>query len=459
MEVRPTGEGGPRRSAAGAEDYNTIDPPLWRTMYTKLPRRWLPAVFGFMWAGIPTPAGNWPAWRGPMGTGVANETHLPLHWGEHENVRWRAPLPAPGNSTPIVWGTRVFITQATDGGRQRGLWCFDRKTGALLWQREGTVAGTETTHERNPQGSSSPVTDGERVVAWFGSAGVVCYGLEGKELWRRDLGPQRHIWGWGSSPVLQGNLCFLNFGPGEPSFLLALDKNTGREVWRVAEPNANSGETKPGEDKPVWAGSWSTPLWIQAGGRDELILSWPNRVLGFEPASGRELWSCTGLNPLVYTSPLYDPSTGIVVTMGGFNGMALAVKAGGSGDVTLSRRLWHQDRTRQRIGSGVIHEGFIYVLDDPGVAECVELETGKGLWEERLRGPAATSDNWSSMVVADGRLYAINQGGDAFVLRANPKFEMLATNSIGEPTIASMAVAGGEVFIRSHEALWCIGGE
>jgi outer membrane protein assembly factor BamB len=256
---------------------------------------------------------------------------------------------------------------------------------------------------------------------------------------------------------LHGNLCFLNFGPGEPSFLVALDKKTGKEIWRVAETNADSGEKKPGQEKAVWAGSWSTPLVIKAGGREELILSWPRRVVAFEPKSGQELWSCAGINPLVYTSPLYDKEKEILVAMGGFMGMSLAVKAGGVGEVTETRRLWHHPKTKQRIGSGAIHGGHIYILNDPGVAECFELETGKLVWEERLRGPGAKSDNWSSMVLADGRLYAVNQGGDAFVLKASPKFEVQATNSLGEATIASMAASDGDLFIRTHKALWCVG--
>jgi outer membrane protein assembly factor BamB len=409
-----------------------------------------------VWTEQPVRAENWPAWRGPAGTGVANEPNLPLRWGTNQNVRWRAPLPERGNSTPIVWDNRVFVTQALEAEKRRALMCFDRATGRLLWQQGVKVEASETTHDTNPQASSSPVTDGERVIAWFGSAGVYCYDLQGKELWRRELGPQKHIWGWGSSPMLQGNLCYLNFGPGEPSFLVALDKKTGNEAWRLAEPNADSGEKKAGQEKAVWAGSWSTPLVIKAGGREELIMTWPQRVVALEPRTGKELWSCGGINPLVYTSPLYDPRTEILVAMGGYSGMSIAVKAGGSGDVTASRRLWHHPKTKQRIGSGVIHDGHIYIHNDPGVAECFELETGKLIWEERLRGPAANTASWSSMVLADGKLYVINQGGDSFVLRASPKFELLATNPLGETTMASMAVSDGDLFIRTHKGLWCL---
>jgi outer membrane protein assembly factor BamB len=403
-------------------------------------------------------ASNWPAWRGADGTGVAQEKNLPLHWGTNENVRWRMPLPERGNSTPIVWRNKVFVTQPVEAGKRRTVMCFDRASGKLLWEQSVRAAANETTHDTNPQGSSSPVTDGERVVAWFGSAGLYCYDLAGKELWHRELGPQKHIWGWGSSPILHGDLCYLNFGPGEPSFLLAVDKKTGKDVWKVSEPNADSGEKKPGQEKAVWVGSWSTPVVIRAGGREELILTWPKRVVAFEPKAGRELWSCGGINPLVYTSPLYEPSKEILVAMGGFNGMALAVKAGGAGDVTETRRLWQHPKTKQRIGSGVIHDGHIYILNDPGVAECFELETGKLVWEERLRGPAAKSDNWSSMVLADEKLYAVNQGGDGFVLRASPRFEVLATNSLHEATIGSMAASDGDLFIRTHKALWCFRG-
>ena len=147
---------------------------------------------------------------------------------------------------------------------------------------------------------------------------------------------------------------------------------------------------------------------------------------------------------------------GIVVAMGGFGGMALAVRAGGNGDVTGTHRLWHHPKTKQRIGSGVIEDGHIYILNDPGVAECYELKNGKLLWEERLAGPGADNSSWSSMVLADGRLYAINHSGDTFVLKASPKFELLATNALGEPANASLAVSDGNIFIRTHKALWCI---
>jgi len=407
-------------------------------------------------------AGNWPAWRGPHGTGVCDEQNLPLHWSTSENVRWRVPLPERGNSTPVIWGNRVFVTQAIEKGslakegkHRRTLLCFDRSNGKLLWQTGIDVSEKEPTHETNPYCSASPVTDGERVIASYGAAGLYAYDLDGKEIWHRDLGPQRHIWGNAASPVLYGSLCLLNFGPGERTFLIAVDKTTGKTVWQHDEAGGDSGEKKPDQPKPAWIGSWTTPVISRVEGHDELLMSFPSRLASFDPRTGKERWSCRGLNPLVYTSPLY--SDGVAVAMGGFGGSSLGVKTGGEGDVTEKLRLWQVPRNKQRIGSGVISGDYIYILDDPGIAECIELRTGKVVWEPRLKGPGAKSDNWSSMVLSADKLYAINQSGDAFVLRASPKFEVLSTNSIGETTIASIAPSNGELFIRSYKALWCIG--
>lgn len=399
-------------------------------------------------------AANWPAWRGPAGDGVTTETDLPLKWSATENVTWKTPLPGPGNSTPVIWGGKIFLTQAEDDGKKRSLVCYDRKDGHEFWKRTVSAEKPELTHGTNPQCSPSPATDGTLIVACFASAGVLCTDMDGKELWRRDLGEQRHIWGSGASPVLAGDRVFLNFGPGPAQTLYCLDKKDGHILWKHAEPGGASGETPSGGGKAEWTGSWSDPLQRRIGERDELLMTWPGRVCAHDPATGKELWTCKGLNPLVYTSPVF--TDGIVVGMGGYNGSALAVKAGGTGDVTASR-LWLAERTRQRIGSPVVYEGHLYILTDPGIAECRKVSDGKIVWEERLKGPGPTGDNWSSLVRSGDRLYAVNQGGDAFVFRAAPKFEVLATNPIGERVIASIAVSDGQLFIRSHKNLWCIG--
>ena len=418
---------------------------------------WLQAAL-FIGSLYQSSAANWPAWRGPHGTGVCEERNLPLNWSTNENVRWRVPLPERGNSTPVIWGDRVFVTQAVDAEHRRTLMCFEKGSGKLLWKSGVTYADKELTHETNPYCSASPVTDGERVIASYGSAGLYAYDFSGKELWHRDLGKQHHIWGNAASPVIHGDLCILNVGPGERQVLVALDKKSGDEKWRVEEPGGHSGEAKPGQNqRDVWIGSWTTPIVIS--GRDSapspsaLVMTWPKRVAVYDPATGKEKWTCRGLNPLVYTSPLY--SEGVIVAMGGFSGMSLAVKTGGAGDVTDTHRLWHHPKTKQRIGSGVIAGNHIYILNDDGVAQCFELKTGKLVWEERLKGPAK-SDSWSSMVLAGDRLYVSNQGGDTFVLEASPTFKTLATNSLREPIFSSVAVSDGNLLLRTHQALWCI---
>lgn len=411
----------------------------------------------------PLRADNWPAWRGPDGQGHSPERDLPTHWSRTENVRWKTALSSEGNSSPIVWGDRVFVTQASEkvdwppvpnaGGlasaRKRSLLCFDRGNGKLLWQRDTIYEAKESTHPTNPFCSASPVTDGERVIASFGSAGLVCYDLSGKELWRRDLGKLEHIWGNASSPILYKDLVILWCGPGVRQFLLAVRKSDGGTVWEHSEPGGAYGSDHN------WVGSWSTPIVARVGDYDELILGVPEKVKGFDPLTGEELWSCAGLGKLVYTSPVIS-ANGIVVAMSGFQGPDLAVRAGGHGDVTKTHRLWqHSAKIPQRIGSPVIVGGHAYILNDNGVAQCIDLKTGEDLWNQRRVSSGST---WGSMMAAGGRLYVTNKAGETFILAASPTYELIAKNTLGETVLSSMAVADGELFLRTYKHLWCIGG-
>jgi hypothetical protein len=401
-------------------------------------------------------AANWPAWRGAGGSGVTTETALPLTWSATENVRWKVALPERGNSTPIVWGDRVFLTQAV--GQQRTLQCFDRKDGALLWKAGPTYSGKEPTHPTNPLGSATPMTDGERVVAWFGSAGLHAYDFSGKELWSADFGKVDHEWGYGISPVLHENLCFIANGAGSETFIAAVDKQTGKVVWKNDVQFRKVTERTDGfaGNNDGVIGSWSTPLIVESAGRAELVMTWPEDMIAYDPKTGRELWRATGMNPLNYTSPTFGEN--VIIGSGGFGGSTIAVKPGGSGDVTGTHRLWQKIRDKQRIGSGVITGGHFYVLNTPGTAQCIELATGKQIWEERLKGSGAKSESWSSMVLSGDRIYVLNQGSDTIVLRASPKFEVLATNPLGDGmTNSSVAVSDGELFIRTQKHLWCIG--
>src|SRR5580765_1722425 len=191
---------------------------------------------------VSAPAANWPGWRGPEGTGVSTEKNLPLTWSTNENVRWRVALPGPGNSSPVVWGNRVFVAQAVKAEDRRTLMCFDRSNGKLLWQSGVTYTEKEQTQQSNPYCSATPVTDGERVIASFGSAGLYCYDFEGKELWHRELGKMNHMFGNAASPILHGDFCILNFGPDEKARLIAVNKRSGETAWEVQPPKVDPGE-------------------------------------------------------------------------------------------------------------------------------------------------------------------------------------------------------------------------
>lgn len=400
---------------------------------------------------------NWPEWRGPGGQGVCTEQDLPLRWSATENIRWKVALPDRGNATPVIWGDRVFVPQAIDKEQMRTLMCLSRKDGRVLWQKGVKYEAKEKTHPDNPYCSGSPAIDGERVIVCHGSAGVFCYDLDGKELWRRDLGKQTFDWGNATSPVLHGDLAILYFGPGPGSHLLALEKKTGKTVWKFEEPPVDTAGRTDGfrGKEPGIVCSYSTPLLVKAGGRDELLMSFPGSLWALNPANGKALWHCNGLNPLVYTSPIHGD--GIVVSMGGYFGNTIAVKTGGQGDVT-PRRLWQQVRAKGGIGSGVVRDGHYYFMSMDGIAHCHELATGRNVWSERLRGPGPKGDSWSSMVLSGDRIYILNQSGDCIVVKASPTFELLAANSIGnEMCNSSVAVSRGDIFIRTYQHLWCVG--
>lgn len=410
-------------------------------------------------------ADHWPAWRGSAGQGHSSEKDLPVKWDTKQNVRWKVKLPDSGCSTPVVWGERIFLTQASDkttwppkggnGGqavaKKRSLMCLKRSDGSVIWQKDVIYDELEATHPTNPFCAASPATDGKIVVVSHGSAGMYAYDLEGKELWKVDTGKQEHVWGNASSPVLHGDLVILWIGPGKRQILLAVNRKDGKEVWRHEEPGGASGL---GDDKK-WVGSWSTPVIAKVNGEEQLILGVPKKLKGFSVKDGKERWHCDGLGDLVYSSPLV--SDGMAVAMSGYGGPALAVKLGGTGDITKDR-LWHHTKGNpQRIGTGVIVGKHMFRLEESGAPRCFEVATGNEVWQKQTeKRPAGGS--WSSMVVAGGKLYNLCRGGETVVLNADPdKYEVLAVNRLGEHTDASLAVSDGELFIRTYRHLWCIG--
>jgi outer membrane protein assembly factor BamB len=408
---------------------------------------------------------NWSQWRGPEGSGKTSATDVVTQWGPSQNVKWQIDLPEAGNSTPVVWGDRIFLTQPLSASNQRALICLDRKTGQQRWLRGVEYSEQEATHKTNPYCSASPVTDGERVIAWFGSAGLVCWDNDGNELWRRDLGRQDHMWGYGSSPILHDDLCILNFGPGDREFLIAVDKKTGQDRWQVeslddAAERALSGPENDGNandfasDKQRRArlrGSWNTPIIVQVDGHAELVVALPRRVSAFNPATGQKLWTCGGGAPLAYASLM--ESDGLIIALGGYRGASFAVRAGGQGDVTETRRLWHKPKDLGWLGTGVVHEGAIYICDMGGVIHCLDTQTGDVLWKDRSGG----GGTWSSITqTADGLMYLLTKSSTTTVMQPNREaFKPVAKNELNQTSNASVVVVGQDVLIRTDQALWC----
>ena len=402
-------------------------------------------------------ANDWPAWRGDvLGSGKSSETVVPREWGPEKNVRWRVELPERGNSTPVVQGERIFVTQAVSQDNWRGLMCFSRKDGSVLWKKGLTFDKKERTHQSNPYCSASPATDGKIVVASYGSAGVAAYDLDGKQIWHRDLGAIDHEWGNSTSPVLHAGLVIHYHGPAKNAVLYGLDAKTGKTRWEWKEPVWQPGKRTDGfqgRDDEGIIGSFSTPIIIATGGRHELVMSFPMEMKAFDPLTGKELWTCSGLNPLVYTSPVF--ADGIVVAMGGYKGNSIAVKAGGTGDVTETHRLWREVRHNGGIGTGVVADGHYYYHDSGGVVFCDKISTGETVWKDRLPG---AGKSWGSFVLAGELIYTLSQAGDTVVFKASTKgLEVVAQSDVDEETNSSLVISKGEIFLRTHEALWCIG--
>ena len=407
-------------------------------------------LFVILMAVLPAFAGDWPQWRGPGGMGISDEKGMPTEWDRTKNVTWKTALPGPGNSTPIVIGDRIFITQAENNGRLRSVIAFNRADGKQLWKQTIAFDGQEPTHDGNPYCSASPVTDGECIIAWHGSAGVVAYDLAGKELWKRDLGKFEQIWGNAGSPIIHGDQVILSAGPGLRHLLVSMDKKTGEIRWTHEQIEAQSKEV--GQFK----GSWSTPVIHRIGGNDQILLSLPQRLAAFDPATGKLIWSCDGLSDLAYTSPIVG--NGTIIAMSGYQGPGIALRepsANDTGDLTASHRLWRHEKTPQRIGTGVIVGQHVYIMNENGVVFCIDTKTGEQLWGRGER--AGTGTTWSSMVHADGKLWVCNMKGETVVLKAAPKFEVISVNPLNEMIRASLAFSDGQVFVRTYNHLYCIG--
>jgi outer membrane protein assembly factor BamB len=396
---------------------------------------------------------DWPGFRGPNGQATSADRGLPLKWGPTENVVWKVKLPGPGASSPVVSGDRVFVTcysgyGGAPGGQgdlaklTRHLVCLDKNNGQIAWQKDvpAKVPDTDWSKMVREHGyaTHTPVTDGERVYVFFGRTGVFAYDLTGKELWTKDVGRFFNTFGSGASPILHKNLLIV-LASVENSAMVALDKLTGKEVWRVKG----------------LSDCWATPLLVEVpGGGTELVVNGPATMEGYHPDTGAQLWSCDTLTTS-YVSSMPLTRNGIVYVMGaGSEGrMFLAVRVGGKGDVTKSHVLWRQKVGASYTSPVLVGEHFYFFS---AFAYCLKADTGEVVFQERLPG---LGPEYASPVVADGKIYLFTRGRKGFVLASKGKLEVLATNDLGDEHgfIASPAVSGGRLFVRTNAYLYCLG--
>jgi outer membrane protein assembly factor BamB len=447
----------------------------------------LAAPMGALAAG---PDENWGQWRGPLKTGAAPKADPPLTWSDTEGIKWKVKIPGRGTASPIVWDDQVFVVTAIPTGkkianyptaipgpvlaaqqerppgpgqgqeRRRGgggfgggqkpseehqfvLMSLDRKSGAVKWQQ---VATQEVPHEGHHQdhsfASSSPVTDGEQVFAWFGSRGLYAYDMKGNLQWSKDFGEMRtkNSFGEGSSPALHGNILVINWDHEGEDFIVALDKMTGNELWRQARD----------EDT-----SWSTPLIVEHNGQAQVITSATKKIRSYELKTGQLIWECSGMTANTIPTPVADRD--MVYITSGFRGSALfAIRLGKTGDLTDSDALvWRHNKSTPYVPSPLLYDGKIYFFaSNNNILSCFEAKTGRPIFEEqRLKDVQGV---YASPVGAQDRIYLVGRNGTTAVIKSSANLEVLATNKLSEKIDASPALAGKEMFLRGHEHLYCL---
>lgn len=423
-------------------------------------------------------ADNWPQWRGPGSSGVSTSTGLPTRWSATENVAWKAPLAGLGVSSPIVWDDLVVATsQIGEGTRQPGMHptlvgpkegerglgrgindgtastpeiasvtfvveAFSRSTGRKLWEhRTASVGALRGVHDKHNLASSTATTDGALIYAWFGTGQLVALDFQGKVAWARHLGrdvsPFDVNWGAASSPTLYGDLLILLCDHEPKAYLIALDKKTGKERWRT---DRGSGRT-----------SWSTPLVVPGPQGDELVVNSSERVDGYDPVTGKLLWWADEPNRYPCPTPIFHDGV-LYLNRGSRSGPYMSVRIGGRGDVTKTHVVWRTGSGAPYVASLLHYDGLIYMANDGGIAAAVDAKTGERVWQERTGGIFSASP-----VAGDGKVYLASETGEVLVLAAGRAFSLVSRNDMGARIVASPAVAGGQIFLRSDNQLFAIG--
>lgn len=428
---------------------------------------------------------NWPQWRGPQGNGVSQATGLPTTWSAVDNIVWKAPLPSWSGSTPVIWGERIFLTSpsAVDtaavkeaeqqkpeesqgrrkrhqgrhpGGEELLLLCLAKKDGAVLWSRP--LDQGNKTHLKHNNTSPSPVTDGKHVWAITGNGVVTAFDMEGEEIWQRNLqsdyGPFGLQWGYASSPLLFDGKLIIEVLHGshtdEPSYIVAFDAATGKEIWHQQRPTDAVAESPD---------AYTTPALLEFGGQTQIVITGGDYVTGHDVATGAEVWRAGGLNPekgrnyRIAASPLAVDGMIYAPTR---KRPLLALRAGGSGDITASHLAWKwEGEAATDVPTPVCDGQYFYMVDDRGKVICLDAKSGTRVWEPQRTAQGNVS---ASPLLADGKLYLLNENAVTTVLAAGPQYKMLATNELdGSFTLSSPVVSGSQLFIRTSTHLYCIG--
>ena len=424
------------------------------------------------------PSPNWPSFRGSHAAGVADGQNLPDEWNGEKltNIKWKTPIPGLAHSSPIVWGDRIFLTTAIssrdkatfrkglygDGdasddrsSHQWKVYCLDKKTGKIVWEQiayEGTPL--EKRHIKSTYASSTPATDGRFVVAFFGSQGLYVYDLKGRLVWKKSLGRINagaydlpdYEWGTASSPIIYKDLVIVQCDQQKGSFITALDIKSGNTVWKTER-----------EELP----SWGTPTIYTGKRRTELVTNAPNFIRGYDPENGKELWRLGGSSKITAPTPIYQGDLIVVASGRRPEAPIFVIRGGANGDITLkdgqtsnSNVVWSKQKVGSYMPTPLIYQGYLYVLRNQGILSCYDLATGDEKYTERI--PHQGSGFSGSPVASDGKIYLPSEDGDVFVVKAGPKFELLKTNPIGEPLMATPAISDGMIFVRGQYDVFAI---